>query len=563
MLFLTAALVAAVFVWIALTLPARRTALQRFDDGSVAGLLHVHTNRSDGMSSPDDVAAAAARAGLKFLVFTDHGDATRQPDAPQYRSGVLCLDGVEISTAGGHYIAIDMPPSPYPLAGEPRDVVEDVRRLGGFGIAAHPDSPKPQLRWADWTVPIDAVEMLNLDTTWRAIAAQPGFQSKRRLLAALFSYPMRPVEVMTSLIQPSRVVAQWTAIASERRVVALAGADAHARLPLLNTDPEPNGFAIGIPGYEPSFRVMSVHALIDRALTGDAAGDAALVVGAIRAGHVYTAVDGVAGPPAFSFTATNALGKANGGDVLGAADGVALHVRSNAPPEFTTVVHEGAGILSAAPGTQDLTVHGPNRPGVYWAEIVANVGSPPITWIRSNPIYVRGAASASPTPATSAQRTRALFDEQTAAGWRTEHDANSVGAVETAAATGRQELRYRFGVAGGNAVGQFTALVYDLPAGAGDADRVAFTIRAERPMRVSVQVRDTTADRWQRSIYIDASDAERVVPFDDLMPVGVTHAPKPALSDIRAVMVVVDTTNTKPGTSGRIWISRAELQGDK
>src|SRR2546426_4280648 len=38
-----------------------------------------------------------------------------------------------------------------PICGEARDVVEDVRRLGGFGIAAHPDSPKTELRWREWT----------------------------------------------------------------------------------------------------------------------------------------------------------------------------------------------------------------------------------------------------------------------------------------------------------------------------------------------------------------------------------------------------------------------------
>ena len=53
---------------------------------------------TDGRSTPEVVAAAAARAGLKFIVITDHGDATRIPDAPVYRDGVLCLDAVEIST---------------------------------------------------------------------------------------------------------------------------------------------------------------------------------------------------------------------------------------------------------------------------------------------------------------------------------------------------------------------------------------------------------------------------------------------------------------------------------
>ena len=113
-----------------------------FPDGTIPGALHIHSTRSDGRGTLDEIAHAAARAGLKFIVITDHGDATRAPDAPVYREGVLCLDAVEISTAGGHYIALDMPKAPYPLGGQARDVVDDVKRLGGFGIAAHPDSPK-------------------------------------------------------------------------------------------------------------------------------------------------------------------------------------------------------------------------------------------------------------------------------------------------------------------------------------------------------------------------------------------------------------------------------------
>jgi hypothetical protein len=135
-----------------------------------------------------------------------------------------------------------------------------------------------------------------------------------------------------------------------------------------------------------------------------------------------------------------------------------------------------------------------------------------------------------------------------------------VGAVELAESgeTGK-ELRYRFGLAGGNAVGQFAALAYDLPAGTGDFDRFAFTLRAERPMRLSIQVRDTTADRWQKSIYVGESPQDRVVALDDLIPVGVTHVPRPERAAIRALLVVVDTMNTSPGTSSRVWIKSAAL----
>ena len=195
---LTAIVVVVIVAFALLTLPPRRLPLPPFDDGTIAGSLHIHTTRSDGRGTPDEIAAAAARAGLKFIVFTDHGDATRTPDAPAYRSGVLCLDGVEISTAGGHYVALDMPSAPFPLAGEPRDVVEDVRRLGGFGIAAHPDSPKLELAWRDWTAPFDGIELLNPDTSWRvwaeqAVGSAAPWQARRRLMAAVLDYPFRPV----------------------------------------------------------------------------------------------------------------------------------------------------------------------------------------------------------------------------------------------------------------------------------------------------------------------------------------------------------------------------------
>ena len=75
-------------------------------------------------------------------------------DNPSLRamsSGVLCIDAVEISTNAGHYIALGLGAAPYRLGGEASAVVEDVRRLGGFGIVAHPDSPRPALAWRDWT----------------------------------------------------------------------------------------------------------------------------------------------------------------------------------------------------------------------------------------------------------------------------------------------------------------------------------------------------------------------------------------------------------------------------
>ena len=52
-------------------------------------------------------------------------------------------------------------------------------------------------------------------------------------------------------------------------------------------------------------------------------------------------------------------------------------------------------------------------------------------------------------------------------------------------------------------------------------------------MRISLQLRmgddqgEASRERWQRSVYVDTSDQERTIYFDDLTPVGETHTLRP------------------------------------
>jgi hypothetical protein len=568
LLILTVAFAAAVAVVVGVTMPPHPASLAPAPDGTVAGILHVHSNRSDGRGTPDEIAAAAARAGLRFVVFTDHGDATRAPDPPTYRAGVLCLDGVEISTSGGHYLAFDMPPSPYPLAGEPRDVVEDVRRLGGFGVVAHPDSPNPAFRWRDWTAPFDAMEWLNLDATWRRLAQTGGAAGRLRLFAALVDYPFRPAATIASLVEGTGESSRWEeTLVRGRRVVLLAGADAHARIALRHQDWGDTRYSLPFPGYESSFRALSIHVRPAAALSGLASADAALVLRAIRGGHAYTAVDGLATPPSFEFTATNTLGTVREGDELGVGGPVTLQVRSNAPHGFTTIINEGQRALVTAP-QPNATVEAAGGPAVFWAEVRApsRPGDAIRRWVLSNPIYVGGGSlSSTPPSRPPAAVTRPLLDDRTAAAWSVEHDAASLAALDVPATIGGWELRMRYALGGGAPAGQFAALVLNLPNGAATDDRLAFTVRAERAMRVSVQLRKpggatTSWERWQRSVRVEPFDREHTVFFDDLMPIGETGTFRPPLADVRSILFVVDTTNTKPGSSGRLWIKTAAVQ---
>ena len=155
-----------------------------------------------------------------------------------------------------------------------------------------------------------------------------------------------------------------------------------------------------------------------------------------------------------------------------------------------------------------------------------------------------------------------IFDTRTADGWRAEHDPTSVVALETTPIVGGADLRLRYGLAGGAPAGQVVALAHDTPRGVAPNDRLIVSIRAEHPMRVSIQLRtggDGQQQRWQRSIYVDTVQQEHTIYFDDMMPVGRTETFKPDLPNIRSILFVIDAMNTRPGDSGRIWIRQAEL----
>jgi hypothetical protein len=76
-------------------------------------------------------------------------------------------------------------------------------------------------------------------------------------------------------------------------------------------------------------------------------------------------------------------------------------------------------------------------------------------------------------------------------------------------------------------------------------------------MRLSVQGRvpqGPAGERWQRSVYVDDTPRTLTVFFDDMTAAGTTTSPRPPLDRVESVLFVVDSVNTKPGTSGQVWI---------
>lgn len=542
---LTAAVLAAVIFFAAATLPARPRPVSWTGDPdlarrTIAGAYHIHTTRSDGSGDRAAVAAAAARAGLKFAILTDHGDGMRSPDPPAYVNGVLCLDGVEISTNGGHYVALAMSGTPYPLGGDASAVVEDVARFGGFGFAAHPDSARPELAWTDWTVPVDGVEWLSADSEWRD-------ESRARLVRTLIDYTVRPGPALASILdRPVAMLNRWDALAAGRPVVAIAGHDVHGGIS--RTTQEGRRFSIaGIPSYEASFRSFSVRVILNTPLSGDARTDARAVLDSLREGRVFTAIDALAGPAVLDFRASRGGEISSMGSAL-ASGPAALSVDAAVPPGARTVLlRDGQEIRAEDGGT--LRLEEAVAQGAYRVEVQlpGAPGTPPVPWLLGNPIYFLPPPRAvPPAPADTARPLPADVS------WHLEKDAASTGTVTTSLAD--VALQYQLGP--GGPASPFVALVADLRARLGSFRTVGFTASAARPTRVSVQFRYPSGggERWRRSVYLDSTARDVVVDLDDMLPADRQTGRAPVSSSATGLLFVVDLTNALPGEANTIRI---------
>jgi PHP domain len=245
---------------------------------AVRGAFHVHTTRSDGLGTLDEVVRAAKEAGLQFVVVTDHNVLT--PEEQGYRDGVLVVEATEASTAFGHVVALRVPRA---LTREERegDPLGAIRALGGEAVLAHPFHPRrPFTGWGRG--PWRGFEVVSNDTSWgRAVADR----SVGKVVTAALTLPFDRARAVVELGEdPSDELARFdeevaaARAAGERRDparVLLCSADAH-----------------GYPSYRAAFEAFSTYLPIT--LTGDGARDAAAVTAALLDGSAVCVFDAIA-----------------------------------------------------------------------------------------------------------------------------------------------------------------------------------------------------------------------------------------------------------------------------
>ena len=461
---------------------------------------------------------------------------------------MLVVDALEVSSNDGHVVALGLEKTPYPLGGDARDVIEDVARLGGMSIAAHPGSAKAQLRWTEWSSPFNGIEWLNGDSESRD-------ESWSTHARALLTYPFKSTAVLASLLdRPDTILRRWDALTARRRVVAVAAADAHARLDLRGEESSGGLGSLQVPGYEAMFSAFSIT-VPDVTFVRDARQDAIALLAAVRKGRVYSTIDALATRAAVSFRAVRGDHVWTMGEFVPVGDtAIELQVDSNAPPGSRIALLKDGDVETEVAGSS-LRRMVPGTRAVYRVEIRLDAapGDPPVPWVVTNPIYVRDQDEA-PRGRGEAVEHAPLYDDGEARGWRIEKSERSKAALDVVRNVNGTEVLLRWALGGTLSESPYVAVAMPATQTLPAYDRLMFTARAERPMRMSVQFRVDSGDRWRRSVYLDEQARQISVFLDDVRPAAVSTQARLPLNAVRDVLFVVDTVNTRPGAAGQVSI---------
>ena len=188
------------------------------------GAIHIHTTNSDGTGTLEQITKAAKKAGLEWIIITDHNNLACLKYEGWY-NGLAVIVGEEISPdLGDHYLAFGIKEE---ISGDshPQEYIDEVNRQGGFGFIAHPDEStarknnfKP-LKWTDWdTKGFQGLEIWNYLSDWG-----DSYDPKRGLYSYLFRHHM--------LKGPTpKVLDWWDKLNNENAEIfpAIGSLDAHA-----------------------------------------------------------------------------------------------------------------------------------------------------------------------------------------------------------------------------------------------------------------------------------------------------------------------------------------------
>ena len=340
-------------------LNSERTTQDRDGFTEHVGVVHVHSflgGHSAGTFS--EIISAAQANRLQFVIMTEHTEKdfdTAAMTLNGMRGGVLFINGNEISKENGDRL-LELPEQ--------------------ISIAAYPEEFK------GWDTPgLNGVEVYNVFTNARRVNPVVA------VFDVLWSQRAYPELIFANYFErPDDVLKKWDQALARTRLTAVGGNDAHSNIGVSLRDGSGKTLlGVQLDPYETSFRLVRLHALIDknRPLDGPA------VLSAIRAGHCFIGFDFLGDASGFSFEAENPGEKKIQGDEIGLQQGTRMRVRT--PVSSRIVVFKDGAVFLDETGINAKEMAISER-GIYRVEVYLSQLGPIVSekpWIISNPIYVR------------------------------------------------------------------------------------------------------------------------------------------------------------------------------
>ena len=331
------------------------------------GAIHIHSTHSDGTESIKQIAKTAKKAGLDWIIITDHNSLDGLNEEGWY-DGVAVLTGKEISPeTGNHYLALDIQEE-IPETLPPEFFIEEVNRQGGFGFIAHPDETKarrnsyPPLRWSDWEVTgFQGLEIWNYMSDW-----VDKYQPENAFRQYLSRHHL--------LTGPTKNVLNWWDDLNNKNgeiIPAIGGSDAHAfRFYFLKVFP-----------YLDAFRTITNYIYLEKNLSSDFEEAKKQIYTAIRSGKNLI-VNRIwnKNSDSISFYIENNGQLAFAGDKTNIDEKNILSVKLPAKGEIRIILN---GELIRSVCTHDFET-GDLKAGKYRIEVFYK-GKP---WVFSNPIMI-------------------------------------------------------------------------------------------------------------------------------------------------------------------------------
>ena len=144
----------------------------------VEGIFHVHSRFSDGGGTVEEIAAAGNKAGMDFVVLTDHNttEARRQGQERRYDKTDIFVE-MEASTPSGHALCF-YSQGPLVSLSDEEAVKACYQHIEGkkkdlFAITAHPSHVRNP--WIELDRSTEGIEVMNFDSSWQRQLRQTPF----------------------------------------------------------------------------------------------------------------------------------------------------------------------------------------------------------------------------------------------------------------------------------------------------------------------------------------------------------------------------------------------------